>query len=232
MNTIDVLRVEKKYQLTGIEAALLERKLEQILPRDSYGGDMGYRVRSLYFDTMDDGDFFEKEDGYEYRKKIRLRVYSPEDQTAKLEMKEKQGEFQRKRSLVLEREDAMALIRGDYGSLLKYENGLAMEMYCMMQERMYRPKCVVEYNRNAFSIPENSTRITLDSRIMASEACFDIFHPELQLYPVDDYDHVTLEVKYNRFLFSYIKDVVSSCDKMQLSYSKYCMARRIFKGLI
>ncbi len=34
-----------------------------------------------------------------------------------------------------------------------------------------------------------------------------------------------LEVKYNGFLLSYIKDLVSSANRSELSVSKYCLAR-------
>lgn len=76
-------------------------------------------IRSLYFDTPDDQDFRDKTDGLELRRKIRLRAYSPGDDFAMLEMKQKQGPYQRKRSLRLSREDAQSLCRGDYRPLAR-----------------------------------------------------------------------------------------------------------------
>ena len=36
-----------------------------------------------------------------------------------------------------------------------------------------------------------------------------------------------LEVKYNHFLLTYVRDILRSCNQSELSASKYCMARRI-----
>ena len=81
--------------------------------------------RSLYFDTLDDQDFADKVDGLELRRKIRLRIYSPSASFAMLEMKQKEGAYQRKRSLRLNREDAERLCRGDYRPLQAYDDPFA-----------------------------------------------------------------------------------------------------------
>ncbi len=95
-------------------------------------------VRSLYFDTIDDTDYTEKEDGYEYRKKIRLRIYSPSANNAKLEMKEKLGDNQRKRSLNISKEHALELISGRYECLLSYENPFALGViFCYDATALY-----------------------------------------------------------------------------------------------
>lgn len=75
--------------------------------------------RSLYFDTLSDRDFNAKMDGVEERRKMRLRVYHPQDETAFLEMKQKQGSNQLKRSLPIKREDAMRLIARRFQSVVK-----------------------------------------------------------------------------------------------------------------
>lgn len=70
--------------------------LSQIMHLDAHSGDDGYLIRSLYFDSLDERDFHEKEDGVELRRKIRLRNYGPDSKVAKLEMKKKQGAMQKK----------------------------------------------------------------------------------------------------------------------------------------
>ncbi len=66
---------------------------------DAHNGIHGYRIRSLYFDTIDDTDYYEKAAGVELRRKLRLRCYDPAADFAMLEMKQKQGASQLKRSL-------------------------------------------------------------------------------------------------------------------------------------
>ena len=84
----------------------------------------------------------------------------------------------------------------------------------------------MEYNRKAFIAKENKIRVTFDSRISATESCFDIFSGALDLNPVIDPYDVVLEVKFNGFLLSYIKGMLDSADKSELSVSKYVLARQ------
>lgn len=98
----EVLRNEKKFLLGTAEFL---QKSGELLHEDAHNGAQGYMIRSLYFDTEYDGDFFDKEYGMEARKKLRLRIYDPASVFAVLEMKQKQGEQQRKRSLKLRREE-------------------------------------------------------------------------------------------------------------------------------
>ena len=223
----DVLREEKKFLIHQAEALRLRSHLATALDVDPHNGADGYCVRSLNFDTLRDRDFQEKEDGVELRRKLRLRVYSPRADFALFEMKQKQGQYQRKRSLRLSREEAPALIAGDQSVLLRSGSTFGAECYTMMQMYLYRPKTIVEYDRFAFIAPENSIRITFDSAIRANETNFNVFDEHLILNQVMPPFGVVLEVKFNGFLLSYIKDMLLPVQKSELSVSKYCMARQV-----
>jgi hypothetical protein len=222
-----VLRNERKFLINTADFMGRKHLLRQLLHEDPHNGPEGYSIRSLYFDTEYDGDFFDKESGLEVRKKLRLRLYDPAGDFAVLEMKQKQGEQQRKRSLRVSREDARRLIRCDYAPLLRYPEPFAAECYALMQTRCYRPRTIVEYRRLAFVARENSTRITFDHRIEATGSSFALFDPKLLLVPVMDRSQAVLEVKYNGFLLSYIKDLLGELNRSELSVSKYCMARQL-----
>lgn len=223
----EVFRQEKKFLLTAAEAHRLAAYLESVMIQDKHNGPEGYPIRSLYFDSLNEKDYWDKMDGTELRRKIRLRVYSPSASFGMLEMKQKEGPYQKKRSLRLEQEDAQRLCRGDYGPLLRYSEPFAAECYGLMHYQCYRPKTVVEYRRKAFIAKENRIRLTLDSQIIATEACWDVFSPNLAQYPVLDPFHVVLEVKYNGFLLSYIKDLAGAANRSEFSQSKYCLARSV-----
>lgn len=227
----EVLRQEKKYAINIADGSVLRCHLEPVMRADAHNGPQGYGIRSLYFDTPDDQDFQDKIDGLELRRKIRLRTYSPQSDFAMLEMKQKEGPYQRKRSLRLSREDAQRLCQGDYRPLQAYEDPFAAECYGLMHCRCYRPKAVVEYRRQAFVARENHIRITLDSRIVATEAELDLFSQRLPMYAVMDPFHMVLEVKYNGFLLSYIKDLLNLVERSELSVSKYCLARSVSRNL-
>lgn len=227
MEVLDVLRQEKKYLLSTEQTERMRRCLSRVLEEDIHAEQGGYLVRSLYFDTPDDTDFHEKSDGIGQRRKIRLRIYNPEDKKAKLELKEKTGDFQRKRSLVVSREEAEQMTEGNYTCLLLREDPFAQDMYITMQEKAYRPRCVVEYDRSAWFVRENDTRITLDADIRATESHLDLFAERLLTYPVSERGVTTLEVKFNHFLLSYVRDLLALHGQPQVSASKYCMARSI-----
>ena len=221
-----VYREEKKFLIHIEDFRRQAHHLEQVLTEDEHNGPLGYRVRSLYFDTIYDNDYFEKLDGVELRRKIRLRIYDPNNDFALLEMKQKQGQYQLKRSLRISRADAEELICGNYSPLLHYRDDFAAECYALMQMQLYRPKTVVEYNRKAFIAKENKIRITFDNQIVSTESDFNIFAKDLNMNPVLDPFHVVLEVKFNGFLLDYIKDLVSNAQKSELSVSKYMLARQ------
>ena len=221
-----VFREEKKFLISLPEALQISSRLSQVMPEDAHNGIHGYRIRSLYFDTIDDTDYYEKAAGVELRRKLRLRCYDPAADFAMLEMKQKQGTSQLKRSLRVTREDAQALTHGDYAPLLRYPQSFAAECYALMHSQCYRPKTIVEYDRKAFIAKENEIRITFDSRIVSVESCFDLFSPRLNMNPVLDPYCVVLEVKYNGFLLDYLRELINSVDRSELSVSKYVLARQ------
>lgn len=223
----EVLRNERKFLLNQAEMLQLRYRLQQLLHEDPHNGYQGYIVRSLYFDTEYDGDFYDQAFGLETRKKVRLRIYHPQDDFAALEIKQKQGVQQRKRSLRLRREDARRMIDRDYTPLLAYAEPLAAECYALMKTRCYSPKTIVQYRRVAFIAKENNIRITFDHFVEATISNFDLFSQNLLMTPVLDRSQAVLEVKFNGFLLSYIKDMLRSVCRSELSVSKYGLSRQI-----
>ncbi len=228
--TLDVFREEKKYEMSIMNLEYVKSQLESCLHGDPINGMKPYLVRSLYFDSYNNIDYWDKELGANSRKKIRLRVYSPDSATAKLELKEKNGSMQRKQSLSVPKEEALELIAGNYEVLLKHDEELASYLYGKMISEMYTPRTIVEYDRIAFGTNENNIRLTIDTGIRANEGYYNIFDENLQLYPVMRSNRGVLEVKYNNFLLSYIKDVIQCVDSIETSVSKYMLARAIGMG--
>lgn len=224
MSVREVLREEKKFLISVDEFIFLSHKLDQVMQGDPHNGTHGYMIRSLYFDTIYDSDYYEKMSGVETRRKIRLRCYDPNSDFAMLEMKQKQGANQMKRSLKVSRADAEEMSKGIYSCLLKYPEPFAAECYGLMNYRCYRPKTIVEYNRKAYIAKENKIRITFDNNIVSTESSFDLFNPELNMNPVLDKYDVVLEVKFNGFLLDYIRRLINPVNRSELSVSKYVLA--------
>lgn len=220
-----VVRTEKKYSITWTQRSALMHRLSQVMKEDEYSGEDGYCVRSLYFDSLYDDDYFDKVNGLESRKKIRLRIYSPEQQQVKLELKQKRGAAQKKQSLWISRELAEEMISGNYSGLLETGSSLAEEIYSIMELGVYRPKCIIEYHRNALMEYSNDIRITLDSEIGVSDMFEDFLREDLVLIPVRTAP--ILEVKYNGFLLSNIKQILDLADASELAISKYMLCRQL-----
>ncbi|MEG2192706.1 MAG: polyphosphate polymerase domain-containing protein [Oscillospiraceae bacterium] len=224
---VSVLRNENKYLLSDTQYYQLKSYFSKVLHSDIHNGKSGYLVRSLYFDTIGDKDYFDKLDGVSQRRKLRLRIYSPQDEIVKLEMKQKSGDLQRKRSLSLTRQQAQGLIKGDLSVLELIQQPFAQECLNVMSTEVYRPKCIVEYHRHAFVADANDIRITFDTNISAVPSSFGFFEPTIFGCPILPFGNTVMEVKYNHFLLSYIKDIVSKCDTSATAVSKYCLARQV-----
>lgn len=226
-----VLRQEHKYAIAQMQLLQYRARITKIMQADKNNGADGYMVRSLYFDTLNDYDYRTKIDGVDMRRKIRLRIYSTKSEYASLEIKQKQSIYQLKRSIRIKREDAEQMCGGNYTPLLYYDDAFALECYALMNARGYLPKAIVQYQRTAFVGTGNDIRITFDSQIRATESCMDLFSDRLCLYPAANPLSAVLEVKYNSFLFSYIKDLLQGLEKSGVAVSKYCMARAISMGM-
>ena len=228
MNEILISRHEFKYVLDYSSYFSLCNKLSKLLKKDSHGDNGKYRVRSLYFDSINNVDYNTKMSGDFDRKKIRLRIYDSKDKKAKLEMKIKKDDYMRKISLIISKEDAYKLINLDYSVLLKYFSyDSASIIYKTMILGSYRPVSMVEYERVAFLYERYNTRITFDLNIKSSECNFDLFD-ENPIYQDIISNKVILEVKYNEKLMKFIKDILVPYNLNRVAVSKYCMGRKYF----
>jgi len=226
---LEVLRQEKKYLINLEQYYHISRRFNSLLTEDAHSQGDGYLVRSLYFDSVDDNDFEEKINGIDLRKKIRLRNYGANSESAKLEMKQKQGMLQKKRSLTLNKQQATRVINRDFSALLEFDSNFAGECFSLMSMQCYQPKAVVTYTRKVFIAHENEIRITFDHHIKGSETNFDIFSDDLVCNMIFDPFMVVMEVKFNGFLLSYIKDILNEVNASELAVSKYCLGRTIGK---
>lgn len=156
-----------------------------------------------------------------------MRIYDSDDQRVKLELKQKCGIYQQKQSLVLEKSAAEHLIKGDLSPLEKMDIPLTQQLRNMMILKVYRPKCIVEYRRFAYVHPNNNIRITFDSQLRGSTSEYGFFSKELRNTPVQPPGNCIMEVKYDNFMLSYIKDAISKCSVAQSAMSKYCIVREL-----
>lgn len=219
-----VYRCEYKYLLDFKSFSQINKKISFLLSPDEHSDINGYMVRSLYFDTPHDTDLLTKLHGLNYGKKIRLRIYSPDDQYCKLELKEKGGIYRKKTSVSLNRTEAEEIIDGNYSVLLKSDTPSSLRLYTAIEKECYRPKVLIEYFRKAYKHPVNNTRVTFDYGLKSIENYYDIFnyHPP---YLFCDNFKVIMEVKFNQRLPEMISSILEDSMLQQISFSKYAESR-------
>lgn len=233
MSNISVYRNEDKYIIGTEKAIQIKNKLLGIMKEDIHSSNQqGYKVKSLYFDSIDNEDFYTKLAGTEVRKKIRLRVYDEDDDVCKLEIKKKNGNLSNKVSILLRTEDAKKIIMGNYGILTKYfDSPEAVYVYNLMISKCYRPVALIEYDRIAFTSSINNIRVTLDMNVRSSETNFNIFEKNIITTPVF-YNQTILEIKYDGKLLGYISDILKQFHLTKTSISKYCIGRVNYSQII
>ena len=225
---LDIERFESKYKMDHMEALLIQKRLEQYIKPDPYSGDDGYLVRSVYFDTIFNKDFYAREESQTHRHHIRLRTYPERPDLISLEYKEKNTATVRKRMLPVTRPEAVRLLRADYSVLSGHKDPFARMLYRKMTLETYRPCVMIEYRRKAYVRQENSTRITFDSFIRAEEARLDLFGSEAGFAPVGRQSQVIMELKYVDFFMSDLKSAIGTKLLKPEPSGKYQRARMIF----
>jgi len=224
MSVLKTLRHEYKFVIPYEEMLRLRMKLNKVMDIDqSYNG---YMIRSLYFDSVDDNDYCDKLGGELNRKKIRIRIYDYTGKLIKLELKAKYDYHQLKESLIISKEDANELIKGNYNILLNYNEDVAQRIYLILREGYYKPKEIIEYNRIAYK-GKTTTRITFDFDIKASSDINSFFNKDINYLNITDKKDVVLEVKFDRFLEPYIEKIINNYISRGQSVSKYVLGRNV-----
>ena len=225
------LRHELKFLIARPQYENLTCALRGVLTLDKnaikHGG--SYHIRSLYFDTIFDDALYDKLSGVKDRDKYRMRIYNLSDKEIFMECKTKVGALISKRSVQISRDLADQIIAGDPDGLETTRSGLIRDVYREMRTHLLHPVVIVDYEREAFLHPAEEVRITFDSKLRTGMSSIDLFNPHVPTVPVlDPGADIILEVKYNRVLPPYIRDVLSSAcpEAVQVAMSKYTWCRR------
>ena len=224
---LEVFRKEIKYIATVQDFCRMEPELSACLYRDPNDKGDGYEIRSLYFDSYSDSDCRDVLDGLENKQKIRIRIYDPRAPFAKLEYKCKTGTDGRKQSVEILRREALQMMEENYECLLG-KGDVGKELYAKMVKEAYQPKVMVAYRRQAYLYPSNHIRVTFDTHVSASADRWTLYEKDPCLEPVLSWDVGVLEVKYDGFLYAFIKDMVDRVNTLPVANSKYVQSRLLY----
>ncbi len=217
-------RHEWKHEINGSDRIAIRQRLKAVAEPDPNGVNGRYFVRSLYFDNPADMALREKIDGADRREKFRLRCYNGDISLIHLEKKSKYNGLGCKESTELTAGEAQAILDGRTEWMMESGSPLLQELYCKMKTRGLRPKTIVDYVREPYVFRPGNVRVTLDYNIRTGLFCTDFLNPGCVTVPAG-VDLVILEVKWDAFLPSVIRDAVQLKGRHTAAFSKYAACR-------
>lgn len=219
-------RQEIKMNINSIDRAVLSRRLSSVLNRDKHTGEKGYyKVRSLYFDDLNDNAVIEKLIGVKVREKYRIRTYESSTSVIRLEKKVKNNNFGYKESALLTPAECQSLLNREYEFLKNRPEMVCKQLYVKMRTGLFRPKTIVEYNREAYYWEPGRIRITIDSELKTGLTSTEFLDCSLPMTPAAA-NQAILEIKYDSFLPSHIANLICLDSRQRSAISKYVMCRR------
>lgn len=222
------MRHEEKFICSEKQLALLQSRIQALLPLDAHQDGEDYQIRSLYFDTFDDRLLRESIDGVKQRHKYRIRFYNMQPDLFRMERKDTDGRLKQKQSAAVDQALVSSLLAGNGFS--DSDTELLREVYLLQQTEGLRPVTIVDYRRTAFTYPAGNIRITFDRNISSTQRIEDFLDPHALLYPVMPYGKHVLEVKYDGILPGFVASALDIGSLSQISFSKYAYARSLMEG--
>ena len=209
MKNLQVKRQELKYYVNTIEADRMRGLFSKMLFSDKNAKENnGYLVSSLYFESYDDRNLDEKLDGILSRRKYRIRIYNKDYSLIKLENKIKENNTISKISSIITKEDSYNLYNLNFKKIINRSKTLN-GMISYLDAFKYRPKVIVEYEREAYFLPYNNIRITFDKNLSTYNNFTNFNYIDKGAsVPVINERMVTLEVKFSNELPIYLKEIL------------------------
>ena len=220
-----VFRHELKHQISYADMLIIRQRLRAVMNIDEHAVDGRYRIRSLYFDNINDKALREKVDGISRREKFRIRYYNDDLSVINLEKKCKAGGLGNKQTAPLTAEEAGRIVAGDLEWMLTSKWPVVKELYVKMTTEGLRPKTIVDYVREPFVFTAGNVRVTLDYDIRTGLSDIDFLNPDCVMIPAGD-AQIILEVKWDEFLPDIIRDILQLPDgRREGAFSKYAACR-------
>ncbi len=219
-------RHEQKYIVSDRELTLLRARILPFMRADEHqSGKQGYRVRSVYFDDMDDRFLFENLEGLDNRVKYRIRSYNLDDSLIRLETKFKHAGLSQKEFCFLTRAQCDALLSGAYAPPRRDDPKPLRRLRLETATSTLRPRVIVEYTREAYLCAAGNVRVTFDRNISSSVYVNLFFDPACPMTPALVAGMHILEIKYDAVLPEYLVQAMDLGDLMQSPFSKYVNSR-------
>ena len=220
-------RNELKYIVSAQQIAILKNRIRPLMALDAHAGEGGkYTVRSVYFDDYKNTCFFENEDGTSPREKFRIRIYNADEKEIRLELKRKERGKTHKDSCPLTAGQCQSFLGGKGPECMGAYPPVLQKFILKYRSELYRPKVIVEYDREPYVYKAGNVRVTFDTGIRSSNQVDGFFEKDLFARPVMPTGYHLMEVKYDGFLPDVINYSLQTGSLSRETFSKYYLCRR------
>lgn len=220
-------RHELKYQINYRDYLILRKRLSLFMKKDNYVNENGeYHIRNLYFDDYNNNAYRDKLNGVQNRSKYRIRIYNMQDNIIKLEKKIKRDKFILKEVVGISRNEYQNIRNGNVEFMKDKDEPLFKEVYFKIKNMSLKPVVIVDYLREPFVYSAGNVRITFDKNLRTGLNCLDVFSKNIPFVSAIENTWMILEVKYDNYLPSVIKNSIQVGSRIHQSFSKYVLCRK------
>lgn len=223
-------RYEMKYLVDLQKARIIENKLISLMRFDDNVVGKEYHISSLYFDDYDNNCFYDVDDGNYYKNKYRIRLYNNSYNLIRLEKKSKEGLFTSKEIVKISKKNAELFSICKYPLIEDCDSELIKDFIFNMMSNALEPKIIIQYDRIPLIYSQGNVRITFDKNIMLSNDVNSFLKGKQNNKYILAPHLLILEVKYDDFIPSVIRNILNETNIQQISFSKYHLGRYYSKG--
>ncbi len=213
-------RLEHKYLISYLDYHKIINAVRATMIHDQHGDDDAYLVNSIYLDDIVFTGAADKAFGNQLHKKYRIRHYN-DTSKKKLELKYKEGNESTKYSTMINDEVFQAIIKQNLDVLEPYFDDQLIRRFTLdMLRNNLMPKMYIKYQREAYKDELDNIRLTFDHSLNAERFLGKEEGIEMKLM----FDtSLILEVKYEHYMPSTLKELLKKITLNQIAYSKYFM---------
>lgn len=230
-------RSETKYLVLRATCERIMHELATVMDPDPHGGQAGYPVVSLYYDSPNLSSFWAKCDHVAPRRRLRLRIY-PEPlitttEVGMVEIKERASGSVHKRRLALPLPQCEALCGGALdeahaAALAPPDRAVADEVTQLVQGQRLRPTAITAFHRTAFvgRARESDLRITFDADLRGRIHDLRVAR-DAPNHPIVGSPWCVLEVKAREDVPSWVTALLDShgCQPQRMSKYRVVVSR-------
>ncbi|MBW4703155.1 MULTISPECIES: polyphosphate polymerase domain-containing protein [unclassified Micromonospora] len=228
-------RYEIKYLVETTKVPALRAALAARMTPDAHGGDGGYGVWSVYYDTTDLRFYWEKIEGLKFRRKLRVRHYGDrsgvtDDGTVHVEIKQRVNRVTQKRRIAVPYRVARQLC--DERVMIEHDpsqRGFVEEVLGLVSGLDLRPVAMTGYQREAFvgQAADLGLRVTLDHRVRGRDRDFHL-GADAENRLIIPASKSIVEVKANERVPYWLTDLAGRAELSVVRVSKYCQSVEAF----